>query len=75
MIPILPIMPRYKECQLQRLLLVQSRIAIRRIIQAQILVFQPNASTGALGDSLACELQMHTAEVGVVCFVDAERGG
>lgn len=67
-------MSRHQKRQLQRLLLIQPRIAKRRIIQAQILIYQTLASARTLRHCIARELEMHTAEEGVVVLVDFERG-
>ena len=65
-------MPCYKKRQLQRLLLVQPRIAVCRVVQAQILVHKALASACAFRDSVSGELQMHAAQERAVLLVDLE---
>jgi hypothetical protein len=62
----------HQECQLERLLLVQPRIAIRRVVQAQILIHQSLTPSGALCDRISSKLKMHTTQEGAVLLVDLE---
>ena len=67
------VMACYEEGQLQRLLLVQPRIAEGGVVQAQIVVDKPFASPRAFCDGIARELQMHATQERAVLFVNPER--
>ena len=68
----LPVVSSNQERQLERLLLIQSRIAEARIICAKILGRQSLAATHTFRDGVSRKLEMHAAEVGAVLVVDAE---
>ena len=68
-------MPRNQKRQLERLLLIQPRVTVRSIIQAQILLLEPLTPANALRDRIARQLEVHAAQVGVVFLVDLERAG
>lgn len=63
-------MPSNQERQLQRLLLVQSRIAERRVVQAQVFFDQTFATADALRDSIARQLKMHASKERAMQLVD-----
>lgn len=66
-------MPSYKERQLQRLLLVESGIAVRRVVQAQILVDKSFASACTFRDGIAGKLKMHATQERAMLLVNLER--
>lgn len=61
-----------QECQLQRLLLIQSRIAESLVPLAQVFILQTLAATRALRDSITCQLEMHATEEATTLLMDAE---
>lgn len=65
-------MPRNQERQLQCLLLIKPGIAVGSVIQAQVLVIKPLASTSALCDRVASKLEMHAAQEGAVLLVNLQ---
>ena len=69
---ILAVMPRNQERQLQRLLLIKPRIAVRRVVGVEILVVQALTTPRALCDRIARELEVHAAQEGAVLLVDLE---
>lgn len=62
-----------QESQLQGLLLVQSRIAERGIVQAQVFFDQTFATADALRDSIARQLEMHASKERSMELVDLQR--
>jgi hypothetical protein len=64
----------HQESELQRLLLVQSRITVRGVVEAQILVYKTFTATSALGDCISCELKVHATKERTMLLVDLERG-
>ena len=68
-------MARNQERQLQRLLLVEPRIAVSGIVQTQVLIIKPLASTGTFCNRIACKLEVHTAQERAVLLVDLQRRG
>lgn len=64
-----------QERNLQRLLLIQPRIAVCRVIEAEIFFGKALASTNALRYRIPCQLQMHSPQKRAVLFVDPERRG
>jgi hypothetical protein len=67
-------MPRNQKRQLKRLLLVQPRIAIRRVIQAEVFLFQSFTAAYAFGDCVAGEFEVNATKERSVFFVDFECG-
>lgn len=68
-------MSRNQERQLQRLLLVEPRVAVGGVVQAQVLVVKPLASTGTFCDRIARKLQVHAAQERTMLLVDFQRRG
>src|ERR1700722_20262437 len=64
---------RNQHGQLERLLVVQPRIDGRPVCPLQVPIGKATGAPRALGDVLAGELDMHTAEVGPHFRVDPER--
>ena len=67
------VVPGDQESQLQRLLLVKSRITVRRVIQAQILVHKSFATAGTLCHRVTSKLEMHATQEGAMLFMNLER--
>jgi hypothetical protein len=61
-----------QESKLKCLLLIQSRIAVCGVVQAQILFFQTFASAYALRDRITCQFEMDTTEVRAVLSMNLE---
>lgn len=59
--------------QLEGLFLVEAGITVRGIVEAQVLLHGSRATADALGDGLAGELEVHTAQVSAMLAVDAQR--
>ena len=72
---IVPIVARNQECQLQRLLLIEPRVAVTRVVETQILFSELHTSAYTLGDSFTCKFEMHTSEEGLVVLVDLKSRG
>ena len=60
-----------QERELESLLLVEARVAVRGVVEAQVLFDGARASADALRNGLAGELEVHTAQVGAMLAVDA----
>ncbi|RBQ74745.1 hypothetical protein VDGD_21377 [Verticillium dahliae] len=71
--PLLAVVIRNQEGQLQRLLLVQSRVAEARVVGRQIVLVEVLAAAEALGHGVARELEMHAAEEAALLLVDLQR--
>jgi hypothetical protein len=65
-------MSRNQERQLQRLLLVQPRVAVRGVVQAQVFVYKTFTTSSTLCDRVSGKLKMHAAQVGIVLLMDFE---
>jgi hypothetical protein len=65
-------MTGYQESQLQRLLLVQARITVRSIVQAQILIHQTFASTSAFCYRITGKFEVHTSKIRAMLLVDLQ---
>lgn len=59
--------------QLERLLLVQARVAVTGVVDAEVLVAEAFAAADAFRDGLAGELQVHAAQLAALFLVDTER--
>ena len=59
--------------ELERLLMIQARIYARAVGTLQVLVSKPARTSGALGDVLAGELDVHPAQVRAHVSVNTER--
>jgi len=64
-----------QECELESLLLIEARVTVSRVIQAEILFDEALATAHAFGDGITRKLQVHATEEGTVLLVDLERGG
>lgn len=64
---------RHQESQLKSLLLIQSRIAERRVIGRKVILVKTLAAAQTLRNRFAGKLQVHTAEVAALLLVDAQR--
>lgn len=68
-------MSRNQERQLQGLLLIQPRVTVGSVVQAQVLVIKTLASSSALSNVVTSKLKMHAAQEGAVLLVDLQGGG
>src|SRR5579862_6246706 len=59
--------------ELERLLIVETRIDLRAVSALEIRIGQTTRPTGALGHILAGQLDVHAAEVGTELGMDAKR--
>jgi len=66
-------MPRNQKRHLQRLLLIQPRITITRVIRLQILLHQPLTAAHTLRDRIPGQLQMHAPEITPLLLVHLQR--
>lgn len=73
--PLTPLVSSNQKRKLQRLFLVQPRIAESLIPTTEILVLKTLRATRAFRDCVACEFEMYAAEEGAAVGVDAEGGG
>lgn len=67
------VMVGHQKGQLESLLLVQPRVAERRVVCRKVVLVEPLAAAQALGDGIARELEVDAAEVAALLLVDAER--
>ena len=61
-----------QESQLESLLLVQARVAVSRVVQAQIIFPKTLAAAKTLSDCVTGKLKVHTAKEGSQLLVDFE---
>lgn len=71
--PLLSIKPRDQKRQLEGLLLIQPRVAERRVIQTQVLLGQILRAAHTFRHRLPRQLQVHAAQIAVTGAVDAQR--
>jgi hypothetical protein len=69
---ILAVVTCNQESQLQCLLLVESRIAVGGVVQAQVLIVEPLAATSTFSNRIASELEVHAAQERAVLLVDLQ---
>lgn len=65
-------MASHQESQLKCLLFIQPWIAVRRIVEAEVFLHEPLATSHTLRDSLTSQLEMHTSEICAVFAVYPE---
>lgn len=63
----------HQESQLQRLLLVESRVAVSGVVQAEILLCQAFTSTCTFRYRIASQFKMHTTKERALLLVDLQR--
>ena len=68
----LPIISRNQESRLQSLLVIQSWIAVGRVIEREVLISETLGTTDAFGDRFTRELEVDAAEVRAILFVHLE---
>lgn len=62
----------HQKGQLERLLLVQTRVTERRIVCRQVVFLQALTAAQTLGDRIARELEVHAAKIAALLLVDAQ---
>lgn len=72
-LPLIPVVVRNQEGQLQRLLLVQPRVAEARVVGGQVVLVEADAAAHALCDGVAGQLEVDAAQVAALLLVDAQR--
>lgn len=69
---VLAVVARNQERQLQGLLLIEPRITVGGVIQAQVFIIKTLASTCTFCNRISCELEMHTTQEGAVLLVNLQ---
>ena len=72
LVAVFAVVARDQERQLQRLLLVESRIAVGSVVQAQVIIVKTLASASAFCDRVSSKLEMHATQEGTMLLVDLE---